>query len=318
MLCGMKQIVSGVVAAIVAALAVSCQTATKSGAIAEVPKLGDSVPRELEGLHNVVAFHAAVFSGSSPLGEAGFATLAAMNVKTVISVDGAAPNVVAAHKHGIRYVHLPIGYDGFDSHRRIELARAARDGLTRGSVYVHCQHGKHRSATAAASIAQCLGWMSKEEGHARMKVSGTAESYAGLYRCAAEAGVLSDEEIESVSGEFVEVQAPRGFLMSMVEIDEVMGHLHAIEKAGWNVPAEQPDLVPAAQAGRLADLFRDLQKDDRAMRNPLDFLEQLKTEEKRAKRLEEMLVAGEAGKELSLELLGLGKSCKECHAKYRD
>ncbi len=34
-------------------------------------------------------------------------------MKTIISVDGATPNVAMAEKYGMRYVHLPHGYDEF-------------------------------------------------------------------------------------------------------------------------------------------------------------------------------------------------------------
>lgn len=33
-------------------------------------------------------------------------------MKTIVSVDGAIPNVEAAKAHGIEYVHIPFGYDG--------------------------------------------------------------------------------------------------------------------------------------------------------------------------------------------------------------
>jgi hypothetical protein len=32
--------------------------------------------------------------------------------QTIISVDGARPNVDAAKKEGLSYVHIPIGYNG--------------------------------------------------------------------------------------------------------------------------------------------------------------------------------------------------------------
>src|SRR4051812_35836928 len=53
-----------------------------------------------------------VLSGAEPEGDAGFAALRDLGVKTVLSVDGAKPDVDLAHEHGLRYVHLPIGYGG--------------------------------------------------------------------------------------------------------------------------------------------------------------------------------------------------------------
>ena len=136
----------------------------------EWPGLEDRQPRDLPGLHNVVAFHDNYFSGSAPDGDEGFATLAAAGVKTIISVDGAEPDVAVAKAHGIRYIHLPIGYNGFDEQRRLQLTRATRDAMDSGPVYIHCHHGKHRSAGAAGAVAVSLGWLSPLEAVSRMHV----------------------------------------------------------------------------------------------------------------------------------------------------
>src|SRR5262245_5214765 len=73
---------------------------------------GEIQPLEVPGLHNVFRVSERVYSGSSPDGDAGFAALEKLGVKTIISVDGAKPDAEAAGRHGLRYVHLPFGYDG--------------------------------------------------------------------------------------------------------------------------------------------------------------------------------------------------------------
>jgi hypothetical protein len=60
------------------------------------PALVDDRPRDYPGLHNVVAYHDGFYSGSVPEGDAGFDTIAGMGVRTIISVDGAEPDVVRA------------------------------------------------------------------------------------------------------------------------------------------------------------------------------------------------------------------------------
>ena len=80
----------------------------------------DSAPKNFPGLSNVVAFHDGFYSGSAPAGDAGFDSLSSLGIKTILSVDGAMPDVELADKYGMRYVHLPIGYDGFDD----EIGRA--------------------------------------------------------------------------------------------------------------------------------------------------------------------------------------------------
>src|SRR5512134_2416916 len=77
-------------------------------------------------LHNLFRATTNVFSGSSPEGDAAFRELIRLGVKTVISVDGAQPDVEAARKHGLRYIHLPIGYDGVPTNRIAELVKAAQ------------------------------------------------------------------------------------------------------------------------------------------------------------------------------------------------
>ena len=55
-------------------------------------------------LPNAVRLHEQVISGGLPDGDAGFAELRELGIKTVISVDGAKPDVATAQKHGRRTV----------------------------------------------------------------------------------------------------------------------------------------------------------------------------------------------------------------------
>lgn len=283
------------------------------------PAITETKPRDYPGIHNAVAYHEGFVSGSVPEGDAGFETLAAMGVKTIISVDGAEPEVDKATARGIRYIHLPIGYNGFDEQRKLELVRATRDAIKDGPVYIHCHHGKHRSAGAAATIATSLGWETPQAGVERMKVSGTAPNYAGLYACASGATVLGANVIDAVPAKFPAVSKPSGYVKGMVEVDEVFEHLKTIEKAGWTVPTDHPDLVPAAEAGRLADLYRVLAESAYAKRKPAAFNDLMIQSNARAQTLEDLLAGGEKdAAKLSAQFKLVGASCKDCHAKYRD
>jgi hypothetical protein len=254
-----------------------------------------------------------------PEGDLGFETLARMGVKTVLSVDGAAPDVERAKAHGIRYIHLPIGYNGFDEQRKLQLVRATRDGLSVGPMYVHCHHGKHRSAGAAGTVIASLGWSSPEQMVERMRVSGTSAGYKGLYSGTAGATALASRVIDAVPPDFPEVSRPSGFVKGMVEVDEAFEHLKAIEKAGWMVPSDHPDLVPAAEAGRLADLLRVLAGDERVARKPADFAAMMRENNAQATALEAMLAENDRDKEkLSKQLTIIAATCKDCHVKYRD
>lgn len=283
------------------------------------PQLSDATPRNYPGIHNAVAYHPGFVSGSVPEGAEGFATLRAMGVKTIISVDGAAPNVDLAKSYGLRYVHLPIGYNGFDQARKAELVRATRDAMQDGPVYIHCHHGKHRSAGAAAAVAASLGWMTTQEAVARMKVSGTAPDYKGLYTCAADAQVMSAAAIDLVPANFPPVAAPKGFVKSMVQVDEAMESLKAIQKASWGVPADHPDVVPAAVAGQLADLLRVLPVGDRAQREGQAFSLALQQCADLAQRFEDALTAKPMDPQrVEAQFKALNASCKDCHVRFRD
>lgn len=287
-----------------------------------IPPLDATQPASYPGLHNVVTYAPGLFEGSVPEGESGFATLQAMGVATIISVDGAAPDVEAAKAHGLRYIHLPIGYNGMDERRTLEIARAIQVSQEKNPdapVYVHCHHGKHRSAGALAAAAVTLGYMTPEQGVAKMKVSGTAPNYAGLYRCVEVAEPAAAQTLKDVPAKFPEVWRSSGLVQTMVEIDEVFDHLKAIQGADWKAPADHPDLVPVAEAGRLADLFRNLRDDEHVKSRPAEFSARLMKDSEAAQAIEEQL----AGPSPSTEQLGrqfklIAASCKECHARFRD
>lgn len=289
-----------------------------------MPKVADTAPADAPGLHNVVAFAPDLLSGSAPEGDAGFEVLKSWGVRTIISVDGAVPDIERAKSRGMRYVHLPIGYHGFDDARKLELARAARD-LPR-PIYVHCHHGKHRSAGAAGTVAVTLGLATPDGAVARMKVAGTAPAYEGLYRCTAGASKVTDALLDAARHEFPEVSRPKGFVRGMVEIDLACENLGVIQRAGWIAPADHPDLVPAAEAGRLADTLRLLLDDARVKDMPEEFRALLARNAAAAQSLEDLLAKGaptakpspEVAERLDAISTNIAATCKACHSAHRD
>jgi protein tyrosine phosphatase (PTP) superfamily phosphohydrolase (DUF442 family) len=263
----------------------------------------------------VVAYGNALYSGAVPEGDAGFETLRDMGVKTVISVDGAAPEVELAKKYGLRYVHLPIGYNGMTDQRKLEIARAVQD--LPGPVYIHCHHGKHRSAAAAGAAAVTLGFLTREQALAEMKVSGTATNYTGLWACVEDASPASREQLSAAGNAFPETSRISDFAEVMVHVDEAFDHLKVVEKAGWKVPADHPDLIPAAEAGKLADLFRNAPQ-PKASAQTEEFTQWMRTAADRTADVEESLLSASAPQQLSDQLKLVAQSCTQCHAKYRD
>jgi protein tyrosine phosphatase (PTP) superfamily phosphohydrolase (DUF442 family) len=289
---------------------------TAAGSI-EVPRPDAKAPVNYPGLHNVVTYHAGVYSGSVPEREEGFESLQRMGIKTIISVDGATPDLDMARARGFRYVHLPIGYDGIDTTRSLEIARAV-DELS-GPVYIHCHHGKHRSAAAAGVACVSLGLLTQDQATARMRVSGTAANYKGLYACVANGKTLTREQLQSASSAFPEAQVAHGLKKIMIEIDVVNDLLKDIEKAGWKVPKDHPDLVPAAEADRLEGLLRQLQSDPESKEHEGNFLELAKAAQEGALALEEGILTKESTPEvLSSQFKRVTQACAQCHTKYRD
>lgn len=299
-------------------------TDTAQAALPAIPKVSDNTPADAPGLHNVVAFAPELLSGSVPEGEAGFESLKSWGIRTIISVDGAVPDIERAKARGMRYVHLPIGYHGFDEARKLELARAVRD-LPR-PIYIHCHHGKHRSAGAAGSVAVTLGWSTADDAVARMKVAGAAPAYEGLYRCTASASKVTDAVLATARSDFPEVSNPRGFVRGMVDIDIAWDNLKAVQRAGWVAPADHPDLVPAADAGRLADTLRLLLDDARVKDMPDEFRTLLARNASEAESLEDLLAKGmrtakpspELAERLNAIATRIAATCKACHNVYRD
>lgn len=306
--------------------------APKPAAAPTLPSPTADQPADLPGLHNVVAFAPGVLSGAAPEGEEAFKTLQALGVKTIISVDGAQPDVDLAKKYGLRYVHLPISYGGISTARALEIARAVRDLRTGGAtgaardtpIYIHCHHGKHRSAGAAGAAAVTLGLTTPEQAVARMKVSGTAPAYTGLYACVQDARPADAKAIDAANGQFPERFKTTGLVEGMVHIDEAFEHLQLIKKAGWTAPKDHPDLVPAAEAGRLADLFRGLRDDEHVTQQPLEFTMWLFLGRTQSETIERLLTE-ELGspkrpdnKALDEQFQMLTDGCKQCHVKYRD
>lgn len=280
------------------------------------PKAGATGPAASHALHNVHHIGSKVISGAVPESEAAFDELRSMGVRTIISVDGASPDVERAAARGIRYVHIPITYAEATREQQLELARAVRD--LPGPIYVHCHHGKHRSPAAAAAIAVTLGEVTPEEGVAFMKAAGTAPNYTGLYACVAHAVVASVAALDGAPADFPAVCKPEGITGAMVQIDEAFEHLGQIRAAGWTTPADHPDLVPAAEAGRLADQLRFGGEDVRAQRLGDEFRRRLAESIGAATALEDGLTSHASAEQLERRWKLVAVSCKECHAAYRD
>lgn len=275
--------------------------------------LGDSVP----GIHNLFAVAPGVYSGSGPQDAAAFDSLADLGVRTVISVDGARPEIEQARARGMRYVHIPIGYDGLTPEQALEISNALQS--TPGPVYVHCHHGKHRGPTAAAVALVGLGRISNAQAAAFMRAAGTAESYPGLWACAREQPVYSEAELALAPAEFPEVRKVSGLVEGMVAIDETWERIKLVREAGWAAPPDHPDIAPAAEAGILADHMRVLVDDPDSLVEGPAFVELMHRAAERASALEgSMTRVVRDERFIEQAYRSVAASCVECHDAFRN
>lgn len=258
-----------------------------------------------------------IYSGPSPVEPADFAQLKSLGVKTIISVDGARPEIELASDAGMRYVHIPVGYHGVSRDQTLAIARAIRD--LPGPVYMHCHHGKHRGPAAAATAAIALGRIGTDEALSFMTVAETAPSYTGLWQCARETTIADAVELEAAPADFPEVAPVSDMVTAMVEVDERAEHLKEIEKAGWTVPAAHPDLVPVAEAARLVDIYRALAEHESTRSRHAELPKLFDDAAVKAKALETLLEGPTVDKQAaSAALKAVTASCKSCHVDHRD
>lgn len=220
-----------------------------------VPVGAVPVPCALGPIENAFRIGPRLFSGGEPHGDAAFAALAAAGVRTVVSVDGAQPDVAAAQRQGMRYVHVPIGYEGIGPEALASLVAAGE--TSRGAVFVHCHHGKHRGPTAAAILARSAGAWDAAQAEAWQKAAGTSTEYAGLYHSVRDFRMPEREVVQAAARGLRPAVAPAGLVEMMVAIDGHAEALSDMKAAGWKAVAGRPDETPVGVARLLHEQFRE-------------------------------------------------------------
>ena len=273
------------------------------------------IARTVEGLARLKEWPASrILQGAQPDGEVAFRNLAAMGVTTVVSVDGAAPDVEGAQRHGLEYVHVPIGYDGIARDKALQIIRAVRDA--KGKVYVHCHHGRHRGPTAVMVSRIALDGISHEDAVRCMEESGTSPMYIGLYRDVRAFARPTMAEIDAAPTAPSRV-VPDGVRATMVGVSDRFELLKESKSQNWKVPADSPDVSPPHEARMLWELFREVARLDEAKKKGPDFRIFLKQGEDAAVSLEKALRAADhAGAAKAYRRVKA--SCNACHAEFRN
>jgi protein tyrosine phosphatase (PTP) superfamily phosphohydrolase (DUF442 family) len=271
---------------------------------------------EAAGLHNVFRLTDQLYSGSSPEGDDGFASLQRLGVRTIISVDGARPDVERARRFGLRYVHLPIGYDGVPEEQGLRIAKAVRD--LPGPVYIHCHHGKHRGPASAAVAHLCVDEKcSVEAALEGMRRAGTDPHYTGLYAAPERLHRPTLEDLDRIPDDFPEVAAVPGLAQAMVAIDERWDRLKQARASGWKPPPGHADIDPPHEARQLLEQFREALRLPEVAKRPEEFRHQLVEAAGAAERLEAALRHPQEGAAEDC-FQKSSASCTRCHDAHRD
>lgn len=263
------------------------------------------------GLHNVNRATETMIVGSEPEGEVAFQKLKELGVKTIVSVDGAKPNVELARKYGLRYVHIPIGYDGIEKESALAMTRVARE--SQGLTYVHCHHGKHRGPAAAAIICLAAGTISKPEAVDLMKRAGTGKDYVGLWRDVEAFQPPSKDEKLPELKESAEVES---LAAAMAKLDRHFEQVKLLAKSDWKAPKEHPDLDAAAEAILVEEGLKESLRQSKAGADA-KMVELLSQSVTTAGQLREALQKKD-GPLASRHLEVLTQSCTRCHTEFRN
>ncbi|MCR9293886.1 MAG: sulfur transferase domain-containing protein [bacterium] len=294
------------------------------------PRLGaqenqseESLPRRITCQHlpNAIQLTPGLISGGLPAGDEAFAELATLGIRTIISVDAAPPDSQAARRHGLRYVHLPHGYDGVSAEQGQALAKALLE--LEGPVYIHCHHGLHRSPAAASVAGVTAGWIQVDKATKILEFAGTATKYKGLYASARKARQVPAEQLHRLDVRFQEKVSVSLMAEAMVRIDEHLQLLKAVDGEASHKLKDSQAEDPAHAALLLMEEFRELLRTDETLLRSVDFQDRMRRSWQDSQRLEGLLRV-RSGKDPSWKpafsklLQRISDDCSSCHALYRD
>ena len=250
--------------------------------------------------------------GAEPKGEAGYAFLAGLGVKVILSVDSVEPNEGLAVKYGMRTLHVPVGYDGLSVEEQSILIYYFKEAG--GKMFVHCHHGTQRGPTAGAVMMMGVGKFGKDEAKGWLKLAGTdARRYGGLYETVLgfDLGLIDDEPRLDVEGAgmaaLVMGKVGRGF---KVVSKGVKSGVVLSEKT-------------RGEALLLLEGFKELKRveSQSGVRNK-DYMkrmgEMVRGFEGLYEGLELMQIGEVMGGDFGVKMKGIKRGCVSCHRVYRD
>ncbi|MGB0952326.1 MAG: cytochrome c [Planctomycetota bacterium] len=291
----------------------SAEHASLSTALPQADVAFTPVKMEHPVLHRLIQVDEDLYSGAQPHGAEAFAALKELGIKTVVCVDGARPDIELAAAEGLRYIHVPIGYDAIEQDAGDSFYRTMQEA--EGPLYFHCHHGKHRGPAAVAVALRASTGCDAQTALKILELAETSPGYPGLWRdVAAWTAPRPDQELP----ELVAEARVADFASGMAVADRTWDNIKALRKAGWETPASQPDLSLRHETSILLQ-----QLEDCAGRIPVEH----EGDPVLRKGMEDMVVFSRALMEaaevhdlkaLEASYRDVAASCKDCHRDYRN
>lgn len=262
------------------------------------------------GIENLFRAGKRVYSGGEPHGEQSFAKLKEMGVVAIVSVDGAKPNAELANKYGIRYVHVPMGYDAVSPKAQGSLVRVMRE--IEGPVFLHCHHGRHRGPAAAAIACRASQDFTADDAKKFLEQAGTGKQYAGLWRDVAN---FREPDPNAKLPELKSMVEERTLASSMAAVDRYFEKIVQADKDRDTAPEKAAEVFAETLPLLREELVESARNDVRdqpaeVRKGLLDaalLVNQLTDASKKNRR------------ETTAKVLGqLQRACSDCHKKFRD
>jgi protein tyrosine phosphatase (PTP) superfamily phosphohydrolase (DUF442 family) len=269
-----------------------------------------AVAVESKTLANLFRFPGEFWVGGEPSDE-GLAELVSRGVTTVISVDGHPPDVDAARKLGLRYIHLTISYETVPPETIRAIVAAWENN--KGGVYVHCHHGKHRGpAAAVAAVRVRYPELSAAWGDASLKQLGTAAGYKGLYRSVCE---LTSQTILALPAptEFPSSVEPPDSVARMLAITEELERINKLLGADALDRAALSDRMVL-----LAEHYREAGRHEREIdASATDLIAQFSLAEKAIVDAGKFAMTSQDAELRDQLAKRIEATCSDCHKKFR-
>jgi cytochrome c556 len=277
-------------------------------------------PLEAEGIENLFQVSDRVLSGGQPEGEAAFKALKELGVTTILSVDGTPPDVEMARRFGIRYIHLPIGYDGIPRRRQAEMAKAAGEKGAigeKGKIFVHCHHGKHRGPAAAAVLCLAGGEWSPDQAAKWMQAAGTSLTYRGLWKTILDYEPPTAEELAALPEAFPESVPPPEMVETMIALDQAFERLSRHAKSE-DPPNDELRNQWSDDSVQLMELAREWLRADEVATRPEDFRSEAADFLKATEQLQSLAEKTDKPAALRDAVKRIEQRCAACHAAFRN